>query len=192
MMINVQTPSRERWKSLDIGAPVSGGTLPREVMVVDDDADVRCALVEFLAHHGISAFHAFDGLDALERIRAGCKPCSIVLDVDMPRLDGPALVAALRVDPMLPKIPVVTMTAGVQPAGLNTDGHLQKPFDVEALRAALFGICRSCGVCDGDGPVVGSVFAARQRADLAAELRSRRLVATSRFIDEIVGERNRR
>jgi Response regulator receiver domain len=57
-------------------------------LVVDDDADVRHALVESLAHAGISAFHAFDGLEALERIRAGCRPCSIVLDVNMPRLDG--------------------------------------------------------------------------------------------------------
>jgi CheY-like chemotaxis protein len=157
---------------VDSGAQAAGGKLPREVMVVDDDADVRCALVEFLAHRGISAFHAFDGLDALERIRAGCLPCSIVLDLDMPRLDGAALVAALRGDPTLPKIPVVTMTAGVQPAGLITDGHLEKPFGVEAMLSALFRVCRSCGACDGEGPVIGSVFAARQEADLAAALGS--------------------
>jgi CheY-like chemotaxis protein len=152
---------------MDVRTPIAGAGLQREVMVVDDDADVRCALIELLADEGISALHAFDGLDALERIRAGCTPCSILLDVDMPRLDGPALVAALRMDPFHSKIPVVTMTAGAQPAGLTKDGHLQKPFDVEALLAALFRICRSCGVCDGDGPVIGSVFAARERADLA-------------------------
>jgi CheY-like chemotaxis protein len=152
--------------------PQNPGAKPlREIMVVDDDPDVGCTLVELLAHHGISALHAFDGLDALERVRAGCMPCSIVLDVDMPRLDGPALVAALRADPTLSKIPVVTMTAGVPPAGLSTEGHLQKPFDAEELLAALFGICRSCGTCDGDGPVIGSLFAARQRADLAAAQR---------------------
>lgn len=160
---------------MDVRAPTAGTGLLRAVMVVDDDADVRSALVECLAHEGISASHAFDGLDALERIRAGCTPCTIVLDVDMPRLNGPALVAALRVDPMLSKIPVVTMTAGAQPAGLRTDGHLQKPFDVEALRATLFRTCRSCGVCDGDGPVIGSVFAARKRADVAARPSSPRL-----------------
>jgi CheY-like chemotaxis protein len=159
---------------MDLGATTAGVGLQREVMVVDDDPDVRCALIEFLAHEGIAALHAFDGLDALERIRAGCTPCSILLDVDMPRLDGPALVAALRVDPMHSNIPVVTMTAGARPAGLTTDGHLQKPFDFEALLASLFGICRSCGVCDGDGPVIGSVFAARYRADLAAALPSSR------------------
>jgi CheY-like chemotaxis protein len=140
-------------------------------MVVDDDADVRSALVELLAHQGIPAVHAFDGLDALERIRGGCTPCSIVLDVDMPRLDGPALVGALREDLALSEIPVVTMTAGVRPAGLDTDGHLQKPFDDEALLAALFTVCRSCGVCDGEGPVIGSIFASRQRADLGGTRR---------------------
>jgi CheY-like chemotaxis protein len=150
---------------MDVRAPSAGAGLQRQVMVVDDDADVRCALVDFLAHYGISAFHAFDGLDALERIRAGCTPCSIVLDVDMPRLDGPALLVALRRDPALPKIPVVTMTAGVRPTGLETNGHLQKPFDDEALLAALFTACRSCALCDGEGPVIGSIFASRQRAD---------------------------
>jgi CheY-like chemotaxis protein len=149
-------------------AHTAGPGLQREVMVVDDDADLRCALVGLLAHHGISAVHAFDGLDALERIRAGCAPCAIVLDVDMPRLDGSGLVAALRADPAPARIPVVTMTAGARPAGLDTDGHLPKPFTSETLLAELFKICRSCGVCDGEGPVIGSVFASRQRADLAA------------------------
>jgi CheY-like chemotaxis protein len=149
-------------------AQTPGAKPLRGILVVDDDPDVRGALVELLAHQEVSAHTACDGLEALERIRAGCIPCSIVLDVDMPRLDGPALVAALRADPTLPRIPVVTMTAGAPPAGLGTEGHLQKPFDVDELLGALFGICRSCGVCDGDQPVIGSVFAARRRADAPA------------------------
>jgi CheY-like chemotaxis protein len=136
-------------------------------MVVDDDADLRTALIEFLAQHGISAFPACDGVDALERIRAVGAPCSIVLDVDMPRLDGPALVAALRAEPPLSSIRVVTMTAGAQPGDLRTDAHLQKPFTPEALLAALFAVCRTCGLCDGEGRVIGSLFTARQRAELA-------------------------
>jgi CheY-like chemotaxis protein len=155
-------------------AQTPGAKPLREIMVVDDDADVRGALVELLAHQEVSAHTACDGLEALERIRAGCIPCSIVLDVDMPRLDGPALVAALRADPTLPRIPIVTMTAGAPPAGLGTEGHLQKPYHVEELLAALFGICRACGVCDGDRPVIGSLFSARRRADLAAALPPRR------------------
>jgi CheY-like chemotaxis protein len=138
-------------------------------MVVDDDADIRCALVEYLTREGIASFHAFDGLDALERIRAGCTPCSIVLDLDMPRIDGQAVVLALRADPTLPRIPVLTMTAGEKPhGGLDTDGHLPKPFTFEALLVALFKVCRSCGACDGDGPVIGSIFESRQRADRTA------------------------
>ena len=138
----------------------------REVMVVDDDADVRCALVEFLTHEGISSFHAFDGLDALEHLGNGPPPCAIVLDLDMPRLAGPAFVAVLRGDLRLPRIPVFTMTAGAEPLGLDTEGHLSKPFAMQSLLAMLFVFCRSCGVCDGAGPVVGSIFRARRRADL--------------------------
>jgi CheY-like chemotaxis protein len=138
-------------------------------MVVDDDADVRCAVVEFLSREGISSLPAVDGLDALERIQSGRPPCAIVLDVDMPRLSGPALVATLRADSRLPRIPVVTMTAGNEPLGLDTEGHLPKPFARESLLAILFRICRSCGECDGAGPVVGSLFAARRRAELVVQ-----------------------
>jgi CheY-like chemotaxis protein len=143
----------------------------REVMVVDDDEGVRCAVIALLSEQGISAREAIDGLDGLERVRSGPPPCAIVLDVDMPRLSGPALVAALRADPNLPRLPVVTMSAGIEPVGLDTDGHLPKPFAAQSLVAALFKICRSCAACDGGGPVVGSVFVARRAADLAAAAR---------------------
>ena len=141
----------------------------REVMVVDDDADVRCALVEYLSAEGISSFQAVDGLEALERVQSGSTPCAIVLDVDMPRLSGPALVTALRADSTLPRIPVLTMTAGAAPPGVDADGHLAKPFAPESMLAALFRVCRSCAACDREGPLIGSIFASRQRADLSGK-----------------------
>lgn len=137
----------------------------RWVMVVDDDEDVRSALVEVLSERGIASSCAFDGLDALERIQSGRIPCVILLDLDMPRLSGPGLVARLRAESRFPRIPVITMTAGSERLVLDSDGHLPKPFAVESLLSVLFRICRSCAICDHAGPVVGSVFDARRRAD---------------------------
>jgi hypothetical protein len=86
----------------------------------------------------------------------------------MPRLNGPGLVEELHADDTLAGIPVITMSAGTTPAGLKTIGHLAKPFEIGAMLALLFQACRSCASCDGEGPVIGSIFEARLRADQRA------------------------
>lgn len=136
----------------------------REVLVVDDDADVRVCLVEYLCHAGVAASQAVDGQDALDRVRSGSPPCAIVLDLDMPRLSGPELVAALRADAGHAGIPIISMSARRPPFGLRTRAHLAKPFAFEDLLAILFRECRLCGACDRSRPVVGSLFVARQRS----------------------------
>jgi len=148
--------------------PLGTQTAPlREVLIVDDDADLCRALAEYLSHMGISSSCARDGLDALDQVRAGPPPCAIVLDLDMPRMSGPALVEALRSEPTPPRIPIITMTAADEPVGLDTEGHLPKPFAFEALLGRLFAICRSCAACNCGGPAVGSIYVARRTADRA-------------------------
>jgi len=120
--------------------------------------------LEFLLHNGISARAAVDGQDALDQIRSRAKPCVIVLELDMPRVTGPQLIAALRAD-SAHSIPVVSMTAATTPVDLQTRAHLAKPFALSQLLEVLFRECRRCGLCDGDGPVLGSLFDARQRYD---------------------------
>ncbi|BDG05080.1 response regulator [Anaeromyxobacter oryzae] len=137
----------------------------RQVLVVDDDRDLRGVLVEALGESGIGAVDAFDGVDALEKVRAGAPPCALLLDLDMPRLTGHDVVAELRGDRALSRIPVITMTAAAAPLGLQTHGHLAKPFALESMLGLLFRACRCCALCDGAGPVVGSIFAARRAAD---------------------------
>lgn len=145
----------------------AGTAIPehRVVLVVDDDRDLRAVLVDALRHWGIEARGAVDGVDALEKARASPPPCALLLDLDMPRLPGEGVVAELRRDPTLSKVPVITMTAGALPPGLETCGHLPKPFGLERLLALLFHACRCCALCDGGGPVVGTIFAARRAAE---------------------------
>jgi CheY-like chemotaxis protein len=139
----------------------------RHVLVVDDDEDLRAALVLALRDAGIAASQARDGVDALEKLRAEPLPCTLLLDMNMPRLDGAAVLGALRAEPALHALPVITMTAGACPPAVDAFGQLLKPFELAHLLALLFDACRSCGACDGEGPVIGSVFAARTAAERA-------------------------
>ena len=67
-------------------------------------------------------------------------PDAILLDVEMPAMDGPATVAALRAEPVTARIPVVFLTAHDDPAALarlralnGVAGVITKPFDVGSL-----------------------------------------------------------
>jgi CheY-like chemotaxis protein len=68
---------------------------PAKALIVDDDTDSRAVLRERLRALGVETIEAVDGLDALRATRAE-EPDLIVLDVDMPNLDGFELVATLR------------------------------------------------------------------------------------------------
>ncbi len=136
----------------------------RTVLVVDDDPGVRTALVEFLSCCDIGTTEAVDGLDALEHIQTGSKPCVVVLDLEMPRVSGPEFLARLRADEGLRGIPVVTMTGSSIASARGTHGHFGKPFACETLVATLYRICRECGLCDHEPRPIGSIFTARQRA----------------------------
>jgi two-component system chemotaxis sensor kinase CheA len=84
----------------------------RTVLVVDDSITTRTLERGILESHGYRVLLCVDGLDALGRLRApGVEVDLIVADVEMPRMDGFALLAAIRNDPMLAGIPVVMMTS---------------------------------------------------------------------------------
>lgn len=104
-----------------------------DVLVVEDDEDVREALVLLLGDEGVHAVGATDGRDALEKIRAGFRPAVILLDLMMPVMDGERFLRARRADPQLASIPVVVISAmqrmKVDPAELDIDEMIPKPVD---------------------------------------------------------------
>jgi len=83
----------------------------RHVLVVDDDADIRAALMETLAEAGHTVDGAVDGADGLAQARAR-RPDVILLDMMMPVMDGNEFLAALRADPVLASVPVMVMKDG--------------------------------------------------------------------------------
>lgn len=113
----------------------------RLVMVVEDDLAFRGALVEALAGEGIGVVVAGDGLEALERLRAGLQPAVVLLDLRLPLLTGEEFLRAIRADPRFEHLPVITMTSGADSTSdAEVIRRLHKPFDLADLRAIILSL----------------------------------------------------
>lgn len=115
----------------------------RRILIIDDEADIRevasLALEVVAGWHVITAASGAQGL-AIARSEL---PDAILLDVMMPAMDGPSTFAMLRNSTELSGIPVVFLTAKVQPAeyrqlaAFGASGILAKPFDPLTLAQDL-------------------------------------------------------
>jgi CheY-like chemotaxis protein len=117
------------------------GTVPDEIVVVDDEPDVVRVLQVALTARGYEVHTAGDGVEGLELIRK-VRPALAVLDIMMPRMNGYELVQAIRADPELAamKIVVVTSLTGDSEktdaewaATMQVAGFLSKPFETDRL-----------------------------------------------------------
>jgi CheY-like chemotaxis protein len=107
---------------------------PGRILIIEDDEDVRDALADALRDAGLAVDVAVDGIDGLERLRAGAVPSLILLDLRMPRLCGEEFLRAMRDDEAYSHVPVITMTAAAGPTDdAEVVAHLHKPFDLRDL-----------------------------------------------------------
>jgi CheY-like chemotaxis protein len=110
------------------------------VLLVEDNTPIRLLLTEFLETAGHRVEGASDGAEALERMRQDC-PDAVVLDLQMPVLDGWSLLRTCRATPELAEVPAVVMSAlddaYTTVAALGVQRCLSKPFDLDQLAAAL-------------------------------------------------------
>jgi CheY-like chemotaxis protein len=107
----------------------------RRILIVDDEDDIReVAQISLEVTAGWKVLTASSGCEGL-KIASEAKPDAILLDVMMPDLDGPSTFQKLQADPAIRHIPVVLLTAKLQPADqkrfaeLGVAGVLAKPFD---------------------------------------------------------------
>jgi len=111
-------------------------------LVVDDDPEVRDLIGAVLESFGILTIALADPGAVLEQAAAH-RPALIVLDVLLPGMDGYTLAARLREDPRTTTIPIVFITGQAGPRyralsmSVGAVAHVQKPFTVETLRAAV-------------------------------------------------------
>jgi CheY-like chemotaxis protein len=110
----------------------------KRILIVEDDADIREALADAMADVGAEVVVAEDGIDALERLRAGPRPSVILLDLRLPRLGGDDFLRQMRADPRFEHLPVITMTAGTASSDApEIVARLHKPIDLDDLRAIV-------------------------------------------------------
>jgi two-component system OmpR family response regulator len=110
----------------------------RPILIVDDDNDILAAEREVLMDEGFSVREAHDGAEALIALELD-PPAMIVLDVQMPGIDGPTFARELRT--RLRHVPLVIVTAAADPKReadrCNAEAYLAKPFKAEELLALV-------------------------------------------------------
>jgi CheY-like chemotaxis protein len=105
-------------------------------MVIDDDADARRTLREFLTREGFTVHTAREGLHALNVLERIAPPDVILLDYKMPVMDGKQFLSMMRRTPALQTIPVVILSAATREwsgANLEVVDVLNKPVDLDLL-----------------------------------------------------------
>ncbi len=118
------------------------GVAAVKVLLVDDEDSLRKVMRDLLERDGYAVSEARDGVQALDQIdRVG--PDIIVLDLNLPGLDGYGVLSHLRSRPATASIPVIVLTAKgdedneVRVFELGADDFLTKPFRARALSARL-------------------------------------------------------
>ena len=111
-------------------------------MVVDDSLTVRKITSRMLAREGFKVMLAKDGVDALE-VLTGEIPDVMLLDIEMPRMDGFELTRNMKADPRLANIPIIMITSRTaekhraRARDLGVDLYLGKPYQEAELLGYL-------------------------------------------------------
>jgi len=138
----------------DFTLPLMSGFLSRmgvlmneiNILYIEDDPSNRLLVRRILEAEGYSITEAVSGRAGLE-VAAQMKPDLILLDINLPEMDGYDLARRFRETPGLQQVPILALTANVMKGDrersleAGCDGYIQKPIDVDRLpdqvRAAL-------------------------------------------------------
>ncbi len=129
--------------------PIPEATSPRDfagaILIAEDHFDSRRTLAKVLRRMGYRVLEAGDGREVLELVRQE-RPMVVLMDVNMPEMDGVETTLALRRDDAFRHLPIFALTGDVtvinqQRIGeAGVDGYLEKPVTWEKLEAALAAI----------------------------------------------------
>jgi chemosensory pili system protein ChpA (sensor histidine kinase/response regulator) len=112
------------------------------VMVVDDSITIRKVTTRFLERNNFKVVTAKDGIDALQKLQ-NTIPRVILLDIEMPRMDGYELATQIRKDERLSEVPIVMITSRTgskhrnRALEIGVDGYLGKPYNEAQLLSRI-------------------------------------------------------
>ena len=119
-----------------------------KALVVDDAPDIRLLADLVLTMAGFTVSAASSGSEALRKLASGDLPDIVLLDVQMPDVDGWETLTRVRADPQTADLPVVLCTVKGLPEdtlkgwSLGCDGYLGKPFDINGLVDELLSVLK--------------------------------------------------
>jgi len=112
----------------------------RHIVVVEDDPRLRKMIVTYLNRAGYEVQEAEDGAQGLAAMQTAI-PDAVLLDLQMPRMNGVEFLAACRSDPRLATVPVVVYSGAPSDEAtaeqLGARAYLMKPVDLDVLRAVM-------------------------------------------------------
>jgi CheY-like chemotaxis protein len=126
----------------DVAAPAAVPEGKGTVLLVEDEDSLRLVIRDLLEREGYRVAEAVDGVQALDQVDR-VAPDALILDLNLPRLDGYSVLQQLRSRPQTADLLVMVLTAKgdedneVKVFELGADDFLQKPFRARALAARL-------------------------------------------------------
>jgi CheY-like chemotaxis protein len=129
----------------------AAATRPYDVLLVEDDLADAMLIQDALAERGArNLTQVSDGIEALDYLRnpENERPDLIVLDLNMPRMNGREFLAVVKEDPDLRTIPVVVLTTSTAPDDVSgayrqyANAYVTKPVNLEEFEAAVRSIDR--------------------------------------------------
>ena len=118
------------------------------ILYVEDNIDNRTLVRRILMAEGYNLLEAGDAIQALDILK-NTQPNLILMDINMPDMDGYSLTAKIKGSPGLEAIPIIALTANVMRGDrersleAGCDGYIQKPIDIDTLSEQIESFLRS-------------------------------------------------
>jgi two-component system cell cycle response regulator DivK len=112
--------------------------ISQKILYVEDNIDNRILVRRILMAEGYNMLEAQDANEALQVVQRQ-RPDLILMDINMPEIDGYTLTTRLKGMPGLSSVPIIALTANVMRGDrersleAGCDGYIQKPIDVDQL-----------------------------------------------------------
>ena len=108
----------------------------KTLLIIEDEEDLRETVEYKFKACGFKVVTAFDGLDGLEKLET-IKPDLIILDMNMPRMNGLEFYQRIKGEDEKPKYPILILTARANmeqlSRDLDVDGFMSKPLELDEL-----------------------------------------------------------